>query len=52
MSVGLRNKRIDLIRGVSILLVLFHHLNIAYRLSGQLLPDLQPTMVSHGQRAW
>ncbi len=32
MSVGLRNKRIDLIRGVSILLVLFHHFNIAYRL--------------------
>ncbi len=32
MSVGLRNKRFDLIRGVSILLVLFHHFNIAYRL--------------------
>ena len=32
MSVSLRNKRIDLIRGVSILLVLFHHFNIAYRL--------------------
>lgn len=32
MSIGLRNKRIDLIRGVSILLVLFHHFNIAYRL--------------------
>ena len=32
MSVGLRNKRIDLIRGVSILLVPFHHFNIAYRL--------------------
>lgn len=32
MSVGLRNKRIDLIRGISILLVLFHHFNIAYRL--------------------
>lgn len=27
-----RNPRIDLIRGVSILLVLFHHFNIAYRL--------------------
>jgi peptidoglycan/LPS O-acetylase OafA/YrhL len=33
MSVGLRNSRIDLIRGVSILLVLFHHFNIAYHLS-------------------
>jgi len=32
MSIGLRNKRIDLIRGVSILLVLFHHFHIAYRL--------------------
>jgi peptidoglycan/LPS O-acetylase OafA/YrhL len=33
MSVGLRNPRIDMIRGVSILLVLFHHFNIAYHLS-------------------
>ena len=32
MNVSLRNKRIDLIRGISILLVLFHHFNIAYRL--------------------
>jgi len=32
MSVGLCNQRIDLIRGVSILLVLFHHFNAAYRL--------------------
>lgn len=32
MSVGPRDQRIDLIRGVSILLVLFHHFNIAYRL--------------------
>ncbi|WEY37735.1 acyltransferase [Paraburkholderia sp. SUR17] len=27
-----RNRKIDLLRGVSILLVLFHHFNIAYRL--------------------
>jgi peptidoglycan/LPS O-acetylase OafA/YrhL len=33
MSGGLRNPRIDLIRGVSILLVLFHHFNIAYPLN-------------------
>ena len=33
MSTGLRNPRIDLIRGVSILLVLLHHFNIAYRLN-------------------
>ena len=32
MSVGQRNSRIDTIRGVSILLVLFHHFVIAYRL--------------------
>ncbi|PQV54693.1 acyltransferase [Paraburkholderia sp. BL21I4N1] len=34
---GLRNRRIDLIRGVSILLVLFHHFNIAYRLNDTIL---------------
>lgn len=33
MSIDLRNPRIDLIRGVSILLVLFHHFNIAYSLN-------------------
>ncbi|MFM0040849.1 acyltransferase family protein [Paraburkholderia sediminicola] len=33
MTVGQRNSRIDVIRGVSILLVLFHHFNIAYRLN-------------------
>jgi peptidoglycan/LPS O-acetylase OafA/YrhL len=33
MSIGLRNPRIDLIRGLSILLVLFHHFNIAYHLN-------------------
>ena len=32
-SAGTRNRRIDLIRGISILLVLFHHFNIAYHLS-------------------
>jgi peptidoglycan/LPS O-acetylase OafA/YrhL len=32
MSVGRRNGRIDTIRGISILLVLLHHFNIAYRL--------------------
>jgi len=30
MSIGQRNGRIDLIRGVSISLVLLHHFNIAY----------------------
>lgn len=33
MPTDMRNRRIDLIRGVAILLVLFHHFNIAYRLS-------------------
>jgi peptidoglycan/LPS O-acetylase OafA/YrhL len=33
MSVGTRNPRIDMIRGISILLVLLHHFNIAYRLN-------------------
>ncbi|NPD66090.1 acyltransferase [Lichenicola cladoniae] len=37
MSIGIRNRRIDLIRGVSILLVLLHHFNIAYHLSDTLL---------------
>lgn len=37
MSIGTRNRRIDLIRGVSILLVLLHHFNIAYHLSDTLL---------------
>ncbi|GBQ24211.1 acyltransferase family protein [Gluconacetobacter sacchari] len=32
MSTGIRNRRIDILRGVSILLVLFHHFNIAYHL--------------------
>ena len=32
MSVGTRNPRIDLLRGISITLVLLHHFNIAYRL--------------------
>lgn len=29
---GTRNRKIDFLRGISILLVLFHHFNIAYRL--------------------
>ncbi|KHK52109.1 acyltransferase [Ralstonia sp. A12] len=33
MRIDMRNRRIDVIRGVAILLVLFHHFNIAYRLS-------------------
>jgi len=37
MSVGLRNLRIDVIRGVAILLVLLHHFNIAYHLDDTLL---------------
>ena len=37
MSVGIRNRRIDLIRGVSILLVLLHHFNITYHLPDTLL---------------
>ncbi len=32
MSVGQRSQRVDVIRGVSIVLVLFHHFAIAYRL--------------------
>jgi peptidoglycan/LPS O-acetylase OafA/YrhL len=32
MSIGLRDRKIDLIRGVAILLVLFHHFDIAYPL--------------------
>lgn len=31
-STGTRNRKIDFLRGISILLVLFHHFNIAYRL--------------------
>ncbi|RQS74544.1 acyltransferase [Burkholderia sp. Bp8963] len=33
MSADARNPRIDLLRGISILLVLFHHFNIGYRLN-------------------
>ncbi|HHT9035473.1 acyltransferase family protein, partial [Staphylococcus lugdunensis] len=32
MSAAPRNARIDLLRGISILLVLLHHFNIAYSL--------------------
>ncbi len=40
MSIGVRNQRIDLIRGVSILLVLLNHFNIAYRLDDTMLAQL------------
>ena len=33
MSIGQRSQRVDVIRGVSILLVLFHHFVITYRLN-------------------
>lgn len=36
MSIGLRSLRIDVIREVTILLVLLHHFNIAYRLDDTL----------------
>ena len=32
MSVGVRNRRVDLLRGVSIILVMLHHFNIPYAL--------------------
>jgi peptidoglycan/LPS O-acetylase OafA/YrhL len=37
---GARNARIDLMRGISIVLVLLHHFNIAYRLNDTMLADL------------
>lgn len=37
MSIGLRSLRIDVIRGVAVLLVLLHHFNIAYRLDDTVL---------------
>ncbi len=40
MSVGARNTRLDLLRGVSIVLVLLHHFNIPYRLDDTALSRL------------
>ena len=40
MSVGTRNTWIDLLRGVSIILVLLHHFNIPYRLDDTALSQL------------
>ena len=40
MSVGIRNARIDVLRGVSILLVLLHHFDIAYPLARSPLGDV------------
>lgn len=47
MSVGLRNAHIDALRGVSILLVLFHHFNIAYPLKETLLATVLGWPVVH-----
>jgi peptidoglycan/LPS O-acetylase OafA/YrhL len=40
VKAGHRNQRIDLIRGISIFLVLFHHFNIPYRLADTWLSQL------------
>jgi peptidoglycan/LPS O-acetylase OafA/YrhL len=37
MSVGSRSARIDTLRGISIILVLLHHFNIAYPMNDSLL---------------
>lgn len=39
-STGPRSTHIDVLRGIAILLVLFHHFNIAYRLDGTVLSQL------------
>lgn len=56
MSVGVRNGRIDLLRGVSIVLVLLHHFNIVYSLDDTLLSrvlgrDLVHAVVRNGNYA-
>ncbi len=40
MSAGIRNRRIDLLRGVSIILVMLHHFNIPYTLDDTALSRL------------
>jgi peptidoglycan/LPS O-acetylase OafA/YrhL len=40
LSIGARNSRIDLMRGVSIMLVLLHHFNIAYRMNDTVLAKI------------
>lgn len=40
MAAGVRNERIDMMRGISITLVLLHHFNIAYLLKDTALIDL------------
>ncbi|GEN60873.1 acyltransferase family protein [Acetobacter nitrogenifigens] len=53
MTLGVRNRRVDLLRGVSILLVLLHHFNIAYHLPDTalgrwLLPDFVRAVARNG----
>ena len=43
MSVGLRSRRIDTLRGIAILLVLLHHFSIAYPL-----PEFVRAVVRNG----
>ncbi len=47
MSVGSRNRRIDTLRGVSIVLVLLHHFNIAYRMNDTILARLMGWTTLH-----
>lgn len=47
MTIGLRNARIDVLRGLSILLVLFHHFNIAYPLKNTVLATVPGLTLVH-----